>query len=97
MAHAGSARPWTIGSRALFFREVSLMELCVFAILMTVQGHPSRLVIDFDDPASADPHGRGISTPVEVSLSDADALELIKANRLPGADLYPWIHGNGPP
>jgi hypothetical protein len=97
MVRAGSARPWTIGSRALFYREVSLMELCVFAILVTVQGYPSRLVIDFDKPASADPPERGISTPVEVGLSDADALEFIKAYRLPGADLCPWIQGNGPP
>jgi hypothetical protein len=73
------------------------MKLCVVAIFVTVQGHPSRLVIDVDYPASADPPGRDVSTPAEVGLSDADALELIKAYRLPGADLCPWIQRNGPP
>jgi hypothetical protein len=67
------------------------MKPCIFAILVTVQGHPSRLVIDIGYPESANPPGRGISVPVEVRLSDADAVELIKAYRLPGADLCPWI------
>ncbi len=67
------------------------MELCIVAIFLTVQGHLPRLIIDIDYPAIAYSPGQELPTPVEVVLSDADALNLIKVYRLPDADLCLWI------
>jgi hypothetical protein len=67
------------------------MEPCVFVMIVAVQGHLPWLVVGVDHPATAYPPAEVIPAPVEVTLSDANATDLIKAYRIPGADLCPWI------